>query len=414
MLTRSKSGWQGIRKHGLGWQAEVRVTGHPRSIQPFPLDSDPREMQKWRTAEKKRLRESRPRAGKGTLASDAKDYLRARAAMAGIKERTYHIGLWVAEFGGRARASIKPWEIAAVRDRWLLQGPKRMMRKWKDDGIDRHGARWVDLPIALSASQVCNRLRALENLYTVLDGRHQYNPVREVDEPKEPDSEPRGLPYAIVDAIIDSMPDRGRPMKDEKRGTVNLTKLRLRVIAYTGLSHGELAGVATEDLHLDTTPPWCWIQGRNKGEGTKGTAQPLTTEGAAALRALSAAGGLGPFSPDSMRASFARSWKKLGLGDLRPYDLRHSFASEVLERTGNLDVTQLLMRHKSRETTLRYGLRAIDPVRLAAIETMRSTGAFGAGAKLARNGVEPGRVVERKEGPSPAGEESPPGENSPK
>ena len=213
--------------------------------------------------------------------------------------------------------------------------------------------------------------------------RHAYNPVREVEEPREPEAEPRGLPYDVVEAILAQMPDRGRAAKGKTReGLPALTKLRLRVIAYTGLSHAELRGVRAGDLHLEAAAPWVWIQGRSKGQGTKGTAHPLTAEGAAALRALlKEANGLGAFEKSAMWKSFQRACAKLGLAGLTPYDLRHSFASEMFEKTdGNLAVTQLLMRHRSQKTTLRYGSRAIDPVRTAALEKARKAGAF-----LARN-----------------------------
>jgi hypothetical protein len=39
---------------------------------------------------------------------------------------------------------------------------------------------WVEVDEPLSASSVDNRLRALRNLWTVLNGRHAPNPVREV------------------------------------------------------------------------------------------------------------------------------------------------------------------------------------------------------------------------------------------
>lgn len=380
--------WRGIRRHGPGWRAEVRITGHSRLLRQFPLETDVREMQKWRQDEKKRLRAATPRATSGTFAKDAADYLTARRAMPGIKTRRRHIALWVAEFGAMPRAHIKPWMIQAVRDKWLLEGPKRRWRPWAKDGIERYGGRWVDLPVPLSASTVSNRMRALENLWTLLDGRRAYNPVREVAEPKEPESAARGLPYDVVEAILAKMEDRGRAVKGETRkGKPGLTKLRLKVIGYTGLAHSELMAVTGADLHLDDTLPWVWIAGRAKGEGTTGTAQPLTDEGAAALRELAGANGLGKFSASAMRTSFLRACRKLKLTGIRPYDLRHSFASEILEKTdGNLPVTQMLMRHKHAATTLRYGKKAIDPVRAAAIAKVRAAGAFVARSESERSG----------------------------
>lgn len=317
----------------------------------------------------------------GTFAEDARlKYLPAVRAMPGYAERVYHIELWIREFGDRARASIERWEIAKVRDRWLTRGPKLRCLPWDAEHPKPKGCRtgrWIEVDEPLSASQVNNRLRALENLWTVLDGRRADNPVREAGEAPEPEPIARGLSYDIVEAILAQLPDRGVGERGMERSDVSLTKLRLRVIAYTGFSHGELAGITADDLHLKAEPPWVWVGGRQKGKGTKGTAQPLTDAGADALRALATAGGLGPFSADSMRKSFRRACKKLDLVGLSPYAFRHSYASELLAQTdGNVGITQMLMRHKDPRTTLRYAKMAIDPVLLAAVQRVAARGAF--------------------------------------
>lgn len=379
MLQKSPTLWRGIRRHGAGWQAEVRVTGHPRSLQAFPLETDPATMQKWRTKEKRRLRELKPR-GAGTFTRDAENYLSAKKAMPTFKERKRHIELWIEIFKGRHRSTIKAWEIAAQRDRWLTEGPLRVWRKWSDDDIPKRGGRFVDVPGPLSASQVNKRLRALENLWTVLDGSKADNPVREAGEAVEPEAEARGLPYALIEALLAAMPDRGRAKKGEKRSTVSLAKLRQAAIAYVGLSHGELEGISAADLHLDESPPWVWIAGRRKGKGTEGTAQLLTERGAEALRTLQAAEGLGPFAAGPLRIALKRACRQVApdgsLDHLTPYMLRHSFATEVFEKTGNLEVTRLMMRHKDGRTTIRYSKRAIAPVLSAAVKLLEEKGGF--------------------------------------
>src|SRR5687768_454717 len=127
--------------------------------------------------------------------------------MKGIKERTRHIALWVAEFGNRRRSTIQSWEIAAVRDRWLTDGPRLVMRRWRDDGINRHGARYVELGEPLSVSQVCKRMRALENLWTVMSPGAP-NPVREAGEPKDTPRAARALPYPVVETILAQIGER--------------------------------------------------------------------------------------------------------------------------------------------------------------------------------------------------------------
>jgi integrase len=424
----------GIRRHGAGYQVEVRVTGHPRHIQPFPAGTPIEEMVRARAKKKKELQRSAPARGTaGSLSADVRDCLKAHAAdgKRSLMARATLLAFWEAEFGTRASVTIKPWEIRAVRDRWLTVGPKIVYRDKKR----------IAIAAPLSASTVNNRMRALENLYTVIYGRKADNPVREVPEANEPEGDARGLPYDVVEAILAQMPDQryrpvvsadqiatiraaprsvsgvalarqlglsdqivsrvrnGRLTVPSTRDGASLTKLRLRVMAYVGVSQNELAGIAPGDLHLDDVRgPWVQIKGRKKGKGTKSTAQPLTDQGAAALRELVAAGGMGSFSTASMRTSFLRACAKLGLHGLHPYDLRHSFASEIFATTGDLKLTQLLMRQKDDRTTLRYGRGAVPAVLAAAIAKVRAAQAFGAGALLARSSVEtskePGSSVE--------------------
>lgn len=434
----------GIYKTPYGWRLYVRVGGrlkakrvkdhdHELSLATLKAMRDD-----WRT-DVRRAAKLPPTSEPGTFAADIREkYLPARAAMPGIAARRKHLDLWIAEFGDRPRASITSWEIARVRDRWLTIGPKRICIPWDEAHPKPAGCRqgrWIDVATPLSARQVNNRLRALENVYTVLDGRHAPNPVREAGEAAEPDHVPRALAFALIEKVLAEMPDErygakltpasvaairkalARRRRDWGRisrlaleygvsetmirkihaggyGGKNgpgLTKLRIRVFPYTGLSHGELMGITETDLHLDDTPPWVWVAGRLKGKGTKGVAQPLTPEGADALRALAAAGGLGRFSVSSMWRSWARGCAKADVTGTRPYDLRHSHATELLEKTGgNLPVTQLLMRHKDHRTTLRYAAAAVDPVRRAAIDLVTAKGGFKVTPRVTR---EPNEAV---------------------
>lgn len=376
-----------IYRTKYGWRVFARIAGKHVSLR--IKDRDHRlslvELRQRREAlrvDARKRAKLPPPTDTGTFADAVhRKYLPAiRAAVRHYAERVTHMALWIAEFGQRRHGSIEPWEIAAVRDRWLIEGPKVRYMRWpageRPKGC-RTGKR-IEIAAPLSASQVNKRLRALENFYTVVDGRHAPNPVREAGEAAEPENIPRAIDYAVLDAIIAAMPDRGRPTRGTKRPGVSLTKLRLRVIAYTGFSHGELAGIAADDLHLDEREPWVWVRGRAKGRGTRGVAQPLTKEGAAALRALADADGLGPFSPDSMRQCWRRACAVIDLEPPypRPYDARHTFATELLEKTGNLTAVQLNMRHTDARTSRRYAERAIDPARRAGLQQAVDRGAF--------------------------------------
>jgi hypothetical protein len=68
---------------------------------------------------------------------------------------------------------------------------------------------------------------------------------------------------------------------------------------------------------------------------------------------------------DKAIAELAKTRSDLDLSraaTMRPYDLRHSFATMVLRTTGSLDVTSQMLDHKSKETTLRYAQGAVEGV----------------------------------------------------
>lgn len=395
MLQQRRPG-PGIRRHGAGWQAEVRVTGHPRSVRTFELDTKWEVMQQWRRDERGRLRlTAPPRAGKGSFVADAKRYLQLVATMASFKMRKRDIELWVDVFGTTPRHKITRAEIRAQRDQWHRFGPKRIFRKHQDG---RRGGAWVEIEAPLAASTVNHRLRALANLWTELDGRHAPNPAREVPELDEEEGDAFGLPYELIEAIVAAMPDRGRADKGKTRPTISLTKLRARAIAYTGLSHAELGRLTAERVNLEEG----WINSgrRRKGKGVWTGRRPLTPLAVEALQAIAEANAWGPFSASSMRTSVKRACTKLAaaiesqpggaelakvLRRLKPYDFRHSYVSEVLEKTGDFHATQLLAGHADLRTTMRYGKKAVNPVLVAALAKATAAGAFGAGAKLARN-----------------------------
>jgi integrase len=94
-----------------------------------------------------------------------------------------------------------------------------------------------------------------------------------------------------------------------------------------------------------------------------------------AFRAFAQAGAWGPFSRSNVRRAFRLavskvetkhpSWK---LDGVRPYDLRHPFATAVYRVTGDLDVTRRLLGHSSSRTTERYAAGALVEVERQAVK----------------------------------------------
>ncbi len=315
------------------WQVFLRVHGRFYSTT-FPATSTLTERRAWRDRIRLTARYGLdPPVDEPTFAHDAERYLGSVTAMAGYQDRRQHIEEWVAIFGRRRRSTIRPSEIRRERDRLLTTNQPRKDRPY-------------------AASSVNHRLRALRNLWTVLDGRHAPNPVREVPEADEVEEEPRALPYRLIRMILDAMPDIGRPIAGHRTKAGSQTKARLWVLAWTGLSHTQLMHLRPEDV--DWKAPSIYVRARRKGRhGTirQGRRKPITPEAMAALRRFDALQCWGRFSRDSMRASFKRACVKVeaalaragtpvDLSTVRVYDLRHSFATMVLAATQDLETTR--------------------------------------------------------------------------
>ena len=232
-----------------------------------------------------------------------------------------------------------------------------------------------------AAPQTCNhRRRVLVTLTTTLDGPDAANFPRACPKLPVPRPEPRGLPWATIAALLDTM----RP---------SATKTRLQVIAHTGLPHATLARIQPQDLHLDGPRPYAVIRPRRKGAGVAARAVPLTADGAAALAAFAREGLCGkPFSNSSMHKAFTLAAQKVGApAGVRPYDLRHSYAVRLYAATRDVQAVAALMLHSSLTTTARYAAQAVAPNAQAAVDALGATGAT-------RNQRRKGRKVARKSG----------------
>jgi len=221
--------------------------------------------------------------------------------------------------------------------------------------------------------------RLLAWVYVTLDGADGRNPVRAVKAPRVVYDDSRGIDYPILERIFAAMPDRGRPQDGpaggsrrgaRRRPTVSLSKIRMRVMAYTGLHQVELARLRPRDV--DLAQRRLWIHPRRKGSGSRGAWHRLTTPAVQALRAFVAANAFGPFDARSM----ARVWRHAVTAardawetehadqaepppwpvadDARPYDLRHSVGTATYLATGDIRAAQAILRHRQLSTTERY------------------------------------------------------------
>jgi integrase len=263
---------------------------------------------------------------------------------------------WTASpLGARARASISRLDLLAQRSRWLESGA--------------------------AAATVNKRLSRLRKLYHALDGADVPAPTDRITFLREPKHEPRDIPTRIVSLILDSLTGHGRAERGQERPAVSVTAIRLRVLAWTGIPPATLARVRPRDL--DLAHAQIYLRPRRKGHGADGSWITLIPPAVDALRAFAAANLFGrPYSNSSIgktwRVAIARATKTAAqyaqdTGDpswitdmanlpprCKPYDLRHSFGSEMYRRTGDIRAVSELLQHATLDMTKRYTVGAVS------------------------------------------------------
>lgn len=310
----------------------------------YPLGTPLAQLRRTR---KDLLDDAGPASRRGTLQGDCADHLRTIPEGRARDDAAAMLAHWCAGFGDRASGDLQPKEIKAQRAAWLKTGP--------------NGA-------PFSKKHLNNMLHALRAVYRTNYGT-TLNPALDVPVFTVKYSDARAIPNPLITRIIDGMPDRGKPANGTTP-TVNLSKLRLRVMADTGLSQAMLKRV--ELHHLDVRKKQVYVRMRLKGRGVVGATVPLLDAGVAAFKALVHAGGLGPFSTRSLAYCWRRAVEREKAvwmaseatkrrprpwplpDDVRAYDLRHSFGTAILVVTGDLEATATLMRHANINTTRRY------------------------------------------------------------
>lgn len=208
-----------------------------------------------------------------------------------------------------------------------------------------------------SPRSVARTLSALRGFYEYLarEGRVRRNPAAGVSAPRQRRALPRVLDADQVARLLE-LPDEG-PLARRDRAMFEL-------LYSSGLRLAELAGLDLHDVALAEATV------RVTGKGAKTRILPVGRKALAALRDwLAVRSGLAAVEE---RALFVgargarlgpraiqqrlRYWAmRQGLGvDVHPHMLRHSFASHLLESSGDLRAVQELLGHADISTTQIY------------------------------------------------------------
>lgn len=346
----------GIRRRRQAWEVNVRVNGHLYT-DTFPLATPAQEMKDWRQEHVEKFGGERTTGG--SFGADIDTYLSRVTAMPTYKQRAAHLALWAKELGrDRPRRTITAEEIDVVLNGWL-ETPTAPAPGQKGRPIG---------PDGLSPGTVRKRRTALQSFFAKMNGKKssRANPVKGSENPKPRKDEARGLDYLTIERAIAEMPEHraGKPGTVKR---VSLSKIRTRVIAYTGIPPGLLKTVRATDLQL--TAATIRIVPRNKGGGVEARTLPLTPEGLAAFKDFHAANAYGSFATQSLNRAFQRACGRAGLdpATVHLYDLRHSFLSQLYRVTRDLaTVGRLGLHGEGSPMTARYAKGANQTVDAAA------------------------------------------------
>lgn len=265
-------------------------------------------------------------------------------------------------------------------------------------GKERNAITELDVQTAFAAihkapSTKRHLRRALVKFYETLNGVSGYNPARVLTPPQTPQEEARAIPYPIIEKIFAAL-------------TPSRARARLKVIAYVGLPQKQIAQLQPSDLRLKERE--IIARPRRKGAGSAGRVLPLSNAAVAALQEFVDLNAFGTFQNAQLVRTFRLGAERAGVSlakDARPYDLRHSFLTEIYRRTGDPFAVSELGLHATIEQTQRYAKGAVSA---RATKVIRAVPRFSitkskgsrppASAKLHSRVTKPRRRAPRKTG----------------
>jgi integrase len=282
----------------------------------FPLGTDLKLVSKWREETRIKLRYSRPKGRKGTLAGDAAAYLRQVGHLASLKSRKNEVRVWVERLGDRLRDTITKADVLEARVAWLAE--------------------------KTAPKTINNRVQTLRHLYRTLDGPAAPTPCDHIEPLHVGKTPPVFIPPELVREIETTLAayESVNRLLDEK------TRARFRVLASTGKRPSEIMRAQPEDVDLERR---VWIVRDGKGGYSPGLY--LNDDMVAAWELFIDANAWGPYNTNSFaRVLRGAGWPK----GVRPYMLRHTTWITASERGADLSDVQAGAGHKSIATTRRH------------------------------------------------------------
>jgi integrase len=283
---------------------------------------------------------------------------------------------------GHVQVRNKPSTIAYVTDlvnRIICRDPlaKLKVSDVSEADVSRFHARLAKTPTTANrARSALSKAFSLAETWGYRD-RHS-NPCSDVERYRETAHERFLSPaeFAALGEVL-ALAERGELVTKDgpKPKAVRVSKsaiATIRLLIFTGARRGEILGLRWEWID--------WQAGRANLPDSKTGRKPLMLPPAAleVLRGLDmpqdGKGYVirgGDYSdPETPLVNLKDPWgiirKAAGLPDVRPHDLRHSFASVMVAGGASLPVIGALLGHRDVKTTGRYAHLATDPLKTAA------------------------------------------------
>ena len=371
---------QGFRISGRGIRGQRRVKGTLRISDLFPFDTKRNELIRWWNEQPLIENDGEAKAQTGTLAGDCDKYLATFVkGSRRWKDEVSRLRRWkTSAVGTKPRHAIEATELRAIMAHWV-----------SDDKIERTTANRI--------------LATLQALYRCMNkSKADPNPAAHTEKFEIDERVPggRAIPFDQVQAILAAMPDLGVQMSDGTRDDFSLTKKRFYVQVYTGLTPKLISQIVPRtDIHGNG---WeLLVRPRKKGGGTRERMITLNAQAVVYLQDLIKAvyerhperrgHALGEWSTKGAYKVFQRAVRKVRRAQqeenaqrrldgrepvyelpadsydkrgkkivgVRPYDLRHSFGTESLERDpGNIKGVSHNMVHSTLQQTQLYTRKA--------------------------------------------------------
>ncbi|MEG3133189.1 tyrosine recombinase XerC [Rouxiella sp. T17] len=262
-------------------------------------------------------------------------YLRVERQLSPLTQSSYHHQLQ-ALIGMATELTLTDWrDLDAAKVRMLASRSKRA---------------------GLGASSLALRMSALRSFldWQVYQGVLKANPAKGISTPRAPRHLPKNIDVDEVGQLLDI--DLNDPLAVRDRAM-------LEVMYGAGLRLSELVGINIG--HVDLPSGEVWVMGKGSKERKLPIGRTAVTwlENWLALRDL-----FGPeddamflsnqgrrISTRNVQKRFAEWGIKQGVNShIHPHKLRHSFATHVLESSGDLRAVQELLGHANLSTTQIY------------------------------------------------------------